>query len=123
MITVECIKEDWIFNEIAENAISKGAKCPKIGERFIVSGTVSKESGYEGYYLEEIDWSEYGIDICFNINKFKIIDESFAANHYTTKNGIGLCEVSRMTFEIEYKNINLENESLDQTWVFKVDDK
>lgn len=118
MITVECIEEDWKFEEIAENAISKGAKCPKIGERFIVSGTVSKESGYEGYYLEEIDWSEYGIDVCWNINNFKIIDEQFAPNHYDTKHKIGLCEVSKISLEIKYK-IKDSEENIEQTWVFE----
>ena len=122
MIIVECINDDWDFLEPAKIAISKGAKYPKIGEKFTVSGTVSKISGYEGYRLEEINWSEFGIDVSFNINKFKIVEESFVVNHYDTKYKIGLCEVSNMTFEIEYKIKNSE-ENIDQTWVFGNDEE
>lgn len=120
MLIVECIEDDWNFSDLCVKAISKGAKYPKVGETFVVSGLCSKENGYEGYFLEEIDWSKYNIDICFNIDKFKIIKEDNTINHYDIKHGIGACETFKMTFEVKY-NV-LENKELkNETFIYTKD--
>ena len=116
MKLVECVKDDWFFNALMRDAISKGAKVPKIGDRFVVKGSAFKIDEKVGYFLEEIDWSPYGIDVVWNIDKFIVIENEYIPNHFDTIHGIGECEIQRFSKEIKIDN---DEETEEQEWTLR----
>lgn len=99
MKIVECVKDDWNLSDISKEAIKNGARVPKIGEKFIVKGSCAKIDGYVGYKFEEFDWSEFDINMYWNIDKFNILSEEYIANHIDEN--VGECEAFELSFEIK----------------------
>lgn len=100
MKIVECIANDFNFSERVQKFIDLGEPYPEIGKEYIVIGDWKREDGTVGYSLKEFDWSELGLSVYWNVEKFKTVSDEFIVNSWDEI--LGCCEVYFIVREFKF---------------------
>ncbi len=92
----KALSKDPEVAKAADRIIAAGEPTPQKGVTYRSIGTYSKwftKDGeeYEGYFLEEFDWSEYLIgkdklpaQVFWDVKQFKVVESKFEPNKYLT---------------------------------------